>query len=150
VVSEIMAGLSALNSAFGMAKALKDINDTAVRNAAVIDLQGQILTAQEAQAALVERVRQLEEEVANFKTWEAEKQRYEMKTLGSGVFVYMLKPETRGAEPPHWVCANCYGNQKASILQSTGEMTVGRPSFRCPSCKTTVVLSRNLATPQWI
>jgi hypothetical protein len=55
MVGEAIAGLGAIKSAFDLAKGLKDINDAAVRNAAVIELQERILAAQQAQSALVER-----------------------------------------------------------------------------------------------
>ena len=61
-----------------IAKGLKDINDAAARNLAVIELQEKILAAHTAQAALVERVGELEKEMARFETWDAEKQRYRL------------------------------------------------------------------------
>ena len=39
MVAEIYGGISALKSAFDIAKGLKDIDDAARRNAAVIELQ---------------------------------------------------------------------------------------------------------------
>jgi hypothetical protein len=55
MVAEVFAGLSAIKSAFDIAKGLKDIDDATRRNAAVIELQEKILTAQSAQADLVRR-----------------------------------------------------------------------------------------------
>ena len=73
MVAEVFAGLGALKTAFDIAKGLKDIDDAARRNAAVIELQERILSAQQSQSALVERVHDLEKEVAGFEQWEAEK-----------------------------------------------------------------------------
>jgi len=50
VVGEVFAGLGALKTAFDIAKGLKDIDDAARRNAAVIELQEKILAAREAQS----------------------------------------------------------------------------------------------------
>jgi hypothetical protein len=72
VAAEIYAGLGAIKTAFDMAQGLKAISDATVRNPAVIELQEKILTAQHTQAALVERVRELEKEVASFKDWKAD------------------------------------------------------------------------------
>ena len=47
MVGEVFAGLSALKTAFDIAKGLKDIDDATRRNAAVIELQEKILLAQE-------------------------------------------------------------------------------------------------------
>jgi hypothetical protein len=87
MVAEVLAGLGAFKTMFDMAKALKDINDAAIRNGAVIELQEQILGAQVAQAALLERVGHLEAEITRFETWETEKQRYTLEKFdprGSG------------------------------------------------------------------
>jgi uncharacterized protein YlxW (UPF0749 family) len=82
MAGEVFAGSSALKSALDIAKGLKDIADATARNAAVIELQEQILSAQAAQFTLLERISGLEKEVASLKTWEADKQRYELKDLG--------------------------------------------------------------------
>jgi hypothetical protein len=134
MVAELFAGVGAFKSMLDMAKALKDMNDVALRNAAVIELQGQILSAQEAQASLVERVRSLEREVASFEKWDTEKEKYELKNIAFGSLAYVLKPETRGPAPPHWICPNCFTDKKISIIQfkdrgpDTGNF--------CPACRT--------------
>ena len=56
MVGEIYAGLGAFKIMFDTAKALKDMNDAAIRNGAVIELQEQILSAQTQQLTLVDRV----------------------------------------------------------------------------------------------
>src|SRR6185437_11648582 len=118
MVSEVFAGIGAFKSMLDMAKALKDINDATIRNGAVIELQEKILAAREAQSAALERISELEKQVADFETWNADKQKYELKKVAStGALAYMLKPEARGGEPPHWVCTHCYENRKRSILQ---------------------------------
>ncbi len=64
MVAEVFAGLSTIKTAFDIAKGLKDIDDVAHRNAAIIELQEKILTAQAAQATLVETVGELKKRVA--------------------------------------------------------------------------------------
>ena len=59
MVAEVFAGIGALKAAFDIAKGLKDIDDAARRNAAVIELQEKILSAQSAQSDLVQRIREL-------------------------------------------------------------------------------------------
>jgi len=137
MMMDIAAGAGAFKALYDSAKALKDINDGAIRNAAVIELQEKILAAQAAQSALVEHVRQLEEKVRNFETWHTEKQRYELKNLGWGTLAYMLKPAMRGTEPPHWVCTNCYGKGHISIIQCSFVQGMGQRQV-CPSCKTQI------------
>jgi hypothetical protein len=140
----VMTGLGVFKSLYDSAKALKDMNDAAIRNAAVIELQEQILSAQEAQSTLLERVGELEKEVASFEKWDAEKENYDMHALGSGSIVYILKPEIRGTQPSHYLCASCYEHRQRSILQkmpgSSAHAALGRPQmYKCPECKTEVV-----------
>jgi hypothetical protein len=108
MVGEVFAGLGAFKTMFDMAKALKHINDANVRNAAVIELQEQILGAQVAQAALLERASHLEVEMTRLETWEIEKQRYALKKFDPGVLIYALRPGATNGDPPHELCANCY------------------------------------------
>jgi hypothetical protein len=117
MVAEVFAGLSAIKTAFDIAKGLKDIDDVARRNAAVIELQEKILVAQEAQSTLINRVSELEQEMARLKDWEADKKRYQLSDIGRGVVALALKPAMNNGEPPHYICADCAANGKKSYLQ---------------------------------
>ncbi len=134
MVAEIYGGITAAKAAFDIAKGLKDIHDATLRNAAVIDLQEKILATQQEQMALIDRIRELEKEVASFETWETEKQKYELKDLGYGSFVLMLKPEARGTEPAHWVCTNCYSKGQISVIVWGAAKPGARPTNHCPAC----------------
>jgi hypothetical protein len=118
---------------FDMAKALKDINDATNRNVAVIALQEQILAAQLAQSTLIERVRELEGEMARVKAWEAEKQRYKLEELPPGVFVRTLKPDMAAGEPMHRICQTCYERGKKSVLNAS-EPYNGQRDLTCNEC----------------
>jgi CII-binding regulator of phage lambda lysogenization HflD len=132
MVAEIYGGLSAIKSAFDIAKGLKDIHDATLRNAAIIELQEKLLSAQEAQSALTERVSDLEKQVAAFETWDRDKQKYVMAELPSGTIAYALKPEALASKPFHYICAKCNENRKRSPLQpvrtSIASQTLGIPS----------------------
>jgi len=117
MVAEVFAGLSAIKSAFDIAKGLKDIDDAARRNAAVVELQEKILTAQAAQSELVETVSALEAEVTRLKNWEADKARYQLAALAPGMVALAVKETLRNGEPFHHICANCASNGKKSYLQ---------------------------------
>lgn len=134
MVPEIVTGLSILNSSLDMAKGLKNINDATVRNAAIIELQEKILAAYSAHAALIERVGELEEKVASFEKWEAEKSRYQLTDYGGSTFAYELKKAMSNGEPPHRICASCYQHGRKSILQSSGQSR-GQELYFCPECK---------------
>lgn len=136
MAAEILAGLGAVKAAFDIAKGLKDIDDAARRNTAVIELQEQILSAQQAQSALIERIRDLEKEVAGFAIWETEKKRYKLTDYGGGTFAYELKAEAAEGEPSHRICAACFQKGHKSILQFDFRTSKGQDRYKCPDCKT--------------
>ena len=141
MVGEVFAGLGALKTAFDIAKGLKDIDDATRRNAAVIELQEKILAAREAQSTLLDRVSELEEKVASFERWDAEKERYELKQTVSGgpAFAYALKPNAQPPEPFHCICATCYQRRIKSILQfSRSFFPSSEMGVSCPVCNTEV------------
>jgi hypothetical protein len=144
MVAEVFAGLSAIKTAFDLAKGLKDIDDATRRNAAVIELQEKILAAREAQSTLLERISELEKKVASFEAWESEKQRYELQDVWHGSLAYVIKESMRGPEPPHHICANCYQRGHKRILQP--RMTGAGKELFCSECKTAIIAG-SIATP---
>src|SRR6266852_5484956 len=117
MVAEIPMGITALKSAFDIAKGLKDIDNAARRNAAVIELQEKILAAQSAQTDLADIVGTLKSRVAELEAWNTDKQRYELKEIQTGVTAYALKDGKEAGEPAHCLCPNCYTNNRKKILQ---------------------------------
>lgn len=134
MVGELVTGLSLFKSMLDTAKGLKDMNDAAVRNTAVIELQEQILSAQEQQTTLINRVNDLEKEMTRFETWESEKERYQLHEFGGGTFAYTLKEGMENGEPPHRLCANCFQKDHKSILQGHGQDAFSRDMYGCPAC----------------
>lgn len=152
--AEIGLGIKALKTAFDIAKEAKDLTDTTAMRSKIIEMQGLIMDAQagaiaarEAHAEQIDRIRALEAEVRDFKTRQAEIERYELKDLGWGAFAYMLKPDARGSEPPHWACANCYKKCEIAILQHTVVRNLGT-KWECPSCKNLIQPSKSIIS--WI
>ena len=136
MAAELIAGASAFKAMFDLAKRLKGMNDAAVRNTAVIELQEKILTAQSEQSTLIERVGALEKEVADLKAWDAEEQRYELTDFGGETFAYVLKPSMSEGEPSHRICAACYQKRHKSILQFRHPTATGQDKYACPACET--------------
>lgn len=132
---------SSLKTAGEIVKALIGMKITAEVQAKVIELQGVILAAQsgamDAQASqvqLLDRVRELEDELVKFKDWEAEKQRYGLVRDSGGCMIYALKQTAVDAgEAPHAICPNCYENGKKSFLQPAPDGARAHGAF-CPQC----------------
>jgi hypothetical protein len=134
-----------------MAKALRGLSADAQIKLATIDLmetilaaQGSAFAAQQEQATLLQRIRELEEQMARMKTWDAEKQRYELKAIDTGAFAYMLKESERAGEPTHWLCTNCFNKGHKGFLAFKTQNTHpgggrGHHSiWACTTCNATV------------
>ncbi len=147
MASWLGAIMDPLKSAGEMAKELVDIRDTVKFGNAVVELQTQILAAQQAafsaqerETAMAEEIRDLKTRVADLETWDAEKQRYELTDFGSGTFAYLLKPNMSSGEPEHRLCAACYQKGHKSILQFRHQTATRQDKYACPVCKTDVLL----------
>lgn len=140
-IAEAKLAMDGIKLALDVIKALQSNKAAAEFKAELIDARTAILDAQEHASAayareteLSNRVRQLEKELAALEAWSAEKERYELKDVGSGFIAYAVKEEKRGVEPPHHLCANCFDKGEKSILQPSG---MGRyfETHVCPRCQ---------------
>jgi hypothetical protein len=153
-MSAISGAIASLNAAGHIAKGLLGIRDAAKIQAKVIELQAEILSAQQsafaansAQTALLTHIRQLETEVAEAKAWDTEKQRYQLSDVGLGSLAYTLRPEAQGAEPAHAICPGCYQKGKKSILQHDSELHFGL--LRCHECGAKLRVESKPVSPVW-
>jgi hypothetical protein len=153
-VGEIAVGLTSLRAALDIAKTMIGLRDAEAFRGKSIELQGLILEAlekaiesREAYSAQIDHIRTLEAEMANLKAWGAEKARYQLKNIGTGAVAYMLKPDARGSEPPHWLCPNCYANGKKGFLQPSPVQVGHGFSFKCTSCGVGIACDNR---PHWL
>jgi hypothetical protein len=117
---EIFAGLSALKTAFDLAKGLKEIDDVTRRNAAIIDLQQKILDAQQSQQDLILKASALEKKLAESEVWEMERTNYELRQAAPGVMTYVPSGMADGEDPQYQLCPSCFhGRHKSLLVQST-------------------------------
>ncbi len=147
MVGEAFAGIGAIKSAIDILKSLKDGDTAAKVGAVALDLQQKLSAALKDYDALAQSKRALEAELADIKDWQREKQRYELKTVGTGVVGYMLKPAERGVAAPHWVCPTCFDNRKKSYLQFSTQMSGGMNVYRCTGCDAAITTRTE---PVWI
>ena len=140
-VAEFAAGMGGIKTALEIIQGIKNSLDPTISKAQIVGFQDALIKAQTelidanlAHMAQVQLVYALEKKVRNFETWDTEKKRHELKDLGWGAFAFMLKPDARGTEPPHWVCANCFHKGEIAIIQDTfGSKGSGR-GWYCPRC----------------
>jgi hypothetical protein len=140
----IASALSSIKAVTDVAKTFKDVSSVSDIQSISIELRDNILSAQSAtltaqseQAAMVQRIRDLEEEITRVKAWKEEKQRYQLVAPWIGAVTYALKEECSESEPPHWICTKCYEEGRKSILNQHKKHS-GFVEFFCPVCKNTI------------
>jgi Zn finger protein HypA/HybF involved in hydrogenase expression len=155
MIAEIGTGFSSLKAALDLAKGLSATSTEAAVNDVKIGLQRSILeayealtTARNAEADSAERIRQLEQEIMQFKDWEREKQRYVMKRFNPGTIAYVLQSGMADGEPPHCLCAQCYTEGKKGHLQATGTVIGGRHVHVCSRCTRETVMGAETDAPE--
>lgn len=151
--AEIAAAITGIRSALEVTKAMIGLRDTESFRTKSIELRGLILEsldkaieARETYSAQLDKVRALETEVADLKAWGSEKQNYELKPNWTGAVAYMLKPDARGTEPPHWLCPKCYTGGKKGFLQPANEGNHSNRIYACSECGAKALMN---GKPQW-
>ena len=122
---EIAAAVTGIRAALDITKAMVGLRDAEAFRAESIELQGVVLDAlekaieaREAYSVQADRIRTLEAEVASLKTWDTQKEQYELKPIGQASMARILKADARGTEHPHWPCPNCFAREKNRCLGS--------------------------------
>jgi hypothetical protein len=141
-MTTIASAVSSLKAAGDIAKTLLELRDTAAFKEKAIELQAAILAAQTSalaahsdQFGLLDRIRGLEKQVADFEGWAKEQQRYLLKDFGGETFAYVLREDQRGDEPMHRLCAACFTDGRKSILQFRFHNAMGQDVYNCPRCQ---------------
>jgi hypothetical protein len=143
--AEIAAAVTGLRSALDITKAMIGLRDAEAFRAKSIELQGiiletmgQAIEARETYATQVDRIRTLEAEVTDLKAWGGKKDKYELKPNYTGAVAYMLKPDARDAEPPHWLAEiamrtarKAFSCRRSAATICAGFVVNARPSPLC-------------------
>jgi hypothetical protein len=147
-IAAIGGALSALQTAGEIAKGMIGLNDAAKIQGKVIELQSAILAAQSSalsaqaeQSSLLNRIGDLEKEIAKVKAWEAEKKNYELSELRPGAFAYRFKEEVDPTKPAHEICATCYEGGIKSILQHDTVFPGKKKIARCDACGAVITIT---------
>ena len=146
-IGSISSLAGSLKAASDIAKAMIALRDAEAFQAKAIELNREIMSAQSSalaaysdQAAMIERIGNLEKQIAELEAWEREKERYQLTDHGGGTFTYGLKTGMEGSEPFHRICAHCYQQRRKSILQSHGTFMGGREKVTCHACQGSFML----------
>lgn len=145
--------LSTLQSAYGLAKGIADLEQAHAIKSQIADLMDQILSAresamrsQERETSLLGEVDGLKKQIDKMKTWDTNKERYCLQAVDTGAFAYVLKPNMQGDEPPHWLCANCFEKGQKSFLQFKEQLRTptgsrdNRSRWICATCRAEITV----------
>ncbi|EHK65970.1 hypothetical protein [Achromobacter arsenitoxydans] len=98
-----------------------------------LELQQKVQAGIDTERALKDRVRELEEQVADLVKRAAERERYKLAPLSEDVFALALKEECAGTDPHHHLCQPCMDNRgkKATLQRKTKGFMI---YLTCPEC----------------
>ena len=91
----------------------------------IVEAQKAVMALHAAVAAVQQEVAELKEENARLRDWSEERERFALRAVDTGAFVYVPRPFTQGPEPPHWLCPHCFANCRKSVLQCAGQVDPG-------------------------
>jgi len=139
-VSDILVTARELKDAKHLVGQLDDLQ------ARLIEARSREIETQEKLSAAMRRIEKLESELRKLEDWNSDSQRYELTTIAHGVFAYHLKPGCCRDEPPHLLCANCFGKRQKSILQLDGDGQIAK-AYKCHNCSSELVVSTGWEPP---
>lgn len=123
-----------------VAKELRDAYSTLTDVAkAALHSSVENLSLQEQTTILQKQNTELKNEISRLVEWQKESVHYQLKSVGTGAFVYVYQPTGEGGTavdmPEHWLCPQCYDAGKKSILQAKGIDKTDRV-YKCysPGC----------------
>ena len=85
------------------------------------------------QASIQQEILVLKREVADLKTNKTKLERYELKRLPPGVYVYALKDSEKGTEADHYACVKCFNEGKIMPMNHVVTFN-GMETLRCSGC----------------
>jgi hypothetical protein len=105
--------------------AIANASDAAQRNAQLIEFQKVVIQLQSSAASiqvqnssLLRDKDALEKEIVRLKDWSAEREKYELKEVATGVFARVEKGYVGSMQSAHKLCCNCFEKAIPSTLQS--------------------------------
>jgi hypothetical protein len=143
--AEINAAVQATKALFEVVKANKGLTEYNELVSAVSEVSTKLMSAtavalasQEKQAALSDRVRDLEKKLVELENWKSEAERYQLSELATDVFVFTLKPGMENSEPSHKLCTACYSKGQKGYLQRADFDSQGT-HYKCDRCNLEII-----------
>jgi hypothetical protein len=141
IAATIAEILTSLKTGGDILKTIAGLRDTKAIRAEVDNLRevqfrvsSGVATIHQEYLAMAESNRVMREELEQRGRWAVEKQRYELYRFAAGIYVWAIKPAAQGADPFHALCAQCFEQDRKSILQ-VRDRPFGMASAICLACK---------------
>ena len=145
MLAEATAAFTSLKTATDIAKTLLSLREAAQFNSqlsdllqAVVEARLQAVAIQESHAVVTARVKELENDIENLKSWHAEAENYKVLEVASGLFAYVAKDNQQSLQSTQKLCSNCFHQNIKSFLQQANEARPLR-SLSCHRCKSKVI-----------
>ena len=97
----------------------------------LLDLQAKLSEAHQKMDELVQIERATKAKLIAFENWDTEAAKYELKDIGRGCLVMMLKPDEQEGATPHWLCPNCFEKHEKSYLNRASTRLIEYKCIRC-------------------
>lgn len=146
--------ISSVNAAREITSSLVTLRDEELVRSRVFDLtenlmelQRQVMSAQQQQMELLETVSKLRAALATANEKAESANKYQRHKFSDGSFAYKLKADFQTEEPEYFLCSNCMESEELVTLQ---RVAVGNTSYhRCPRCTTAVdkIVKRTTVPP---
>jgi hypothetical protein len=101
MIPEFTAAVQSVKVLKDILTAAHELKDSTALIAAVNDVHGKLVIAyenvinsQEKRLAAQQRITELEQEIAAIMNWKQEAERYSLTEIGTGVFAFVVKPES--------------------------------------------------------
>jgi hypothetical protein len=146
--AEIVAAVQSTKALAELVKAANGLSNQLELLTAVNTVQEKLsqalisnLEGAEKQAALSERVRELEKRIAEVENWEQQMQRYVLFEFPTKTLAYAIRPGMEQGEPAHYLCTTCVEKKQKTILQPHGRY------LKCQVCKTDIEIQKFAPPP---
>lgn len=143
------AALTSIKAGVELTKVILAAKSQVERQAAVAQLNQQLLNAQNQALEANEVIRLLRIELdelrakgAQADTWESTVAKYEQFAVGGGNLVYRPRDGVEGLAN-HYACANCFNERKLKSLSVTKMASGRRTAFSCSTCQSAFAIDGN-------
>jgi hypothetical protein len=125
---EFSAALSAARASLDLLKGAVAARDDAKIQAAIADMATRLtdatlaaLSSAEKASSLQAQLQALQRDKEGLEAKLVERSMYELHEVRPGAFVYKLKAQAQGENPPHYLCQHCYDKGIKSILTTRAD-----------------------------